>query len=169
MNDIEVQRMQATLAVYFTLGCLVRWTSAGLLISAVRDNTTLDEAKTRVLDLIGQDLIDHNEIIYRLFLYQTQNQQFKSAATLYTRGSDFQGGMHTSYRQTTDADILLKEIDFEYLCLANKPNFPIEVKNYGTTFTMTNERRYEELFVMGMSLRDVTARLVDGCWLLFFN
>jgi hypothetical protein len=169
MNEAEIQRIQNELARYFTLGCTVRWTSAGLLISAIRDNTTLNEAKNQTLDLIGQDLVDQNEIVYRLFVYSSPEQQFKTEATLYTKGSDYRDGMHTSYRQTTDADIYMREIDYEFLCLAGRPNFSIEAKNHGTTNPMINGQRYEELFVMGMSYRNVTTHLDAGRWLLSFN
>jgi hypothetical protein len=168
MNHAQLRELQDTLAVYFTGGCLVRWTGAGLLVAAVRPNTTLEEAKTTILNLIGNDLVSYNEIIYRLFLYQDQDEQFKTEATLYTKGSDYEGGMHTSYRQSTDADILIREIDFEFLSLAGRPQIQIEARNAGPSFQMRHNLKYGELFIMGMSYRGVTTQIHNNTWYLVF-
>jgi hypothetical protein len=169
MTAEQVLQMQNVLATYFINGCSVYWTEAGLLVSGIRDNTTFEEAKDRVLDLIHDELVRYNEIIYRLFLYTRPEEQFRTEATLYTKASDFQGGMHTSYRQSTDADILMKEIDYEYLCLANRPTFQIEVKNGGTNFDIVDGRRYGELFVMGMSFGETIAHFQDNAWYIEFR
>lgn len=169
MTADEILQIQDTLAAaYFTDGCTVYWTNAGLLVSGIKPNATYDEAKNAVLDLIHTDLANHNEIIYRLFLYGQPEDQFRTEATLYTKASDYQGGMHTSYRQSTDADIFMREIDYEYLCLANKPIFQIEVKNAGTSFDLADGRKYGEFFVMGMSFGEVTAHSRDNRWYLAF-
>jgi hypothetical protein len=168
MNPTDLRNLHLALSAQFP-DCIIRWTNAGLLIAIAKQNATALEVKNQVLALIGDELVRQNEIVYRLFVYSNYSDQFKVEATLNTQGSDFEHGMPTMYRNATDADILMREIDFEYLSLANQGTEPIEIRNAGTGFDISSHHRYEELFVMGMQFRDFKVTNQENKWYLIFD
>ncbi len=168
MKQSQIDQLHLKLSRKFT-DCRVVWTNAGLLISVIAPNMTVQEAKKSVLDRIGDDLFSLNEIVYRLFVYNSYEDQFKTEATLYARASTIENGMHSSYATIEDAHVYIRELDFEYLTLMGKPHFLIEAINENDEYVMREGFSYGELFVMGFGYKNCTAIKKENSWFIKFE
>lgn len=169
MTQTAVTRIQRMLkGKYFKDGCTVYMTEAGLLIAGTKDGVSYEEAAPEVISLVSSELQVLNTLIYHLFVYGAGDSQFKSEATLYTKAPDFNRGMYTTHRTSSDADVFLREIDFLYLSLIDNPTEKIEVENNPPGAPLTEGFRYAELMVMGEGFGPATAMKREEKWYLTF-
>ena len=168
-----------------TLGCptVAVETDAGWLISVV--DSGLSARKDRfdfVIEKFNVALkaakVNELLMIYKLFIYAKHEDSFRVEATLHTRQSDYEGGMHTTYTEVGDAYVKLREIDSEYLMFQDRCGYEAQIIDAGINgFVLdeANASRYKELEYNGFCIihfkAGSTAAKIGNSqiWTLTFN